>query len=90
MENLLQPSHGIVVQDVDVLQPEPIRQGGLVRKDVVRPVPINTRYLHADALEATQVQTTRKTSGTTNATHIRSWVGPPSERKEGSINIRRW
>ncbi|KAF9646831.1 hypothetical protein BDM02DRAFT_3099226 [Thelephora ganbajun] len=34
MENLLQPSHGIVVQDTDVLQPEPIRQGGLVRKDV--------------------------------------------------------
>ena len=37
MGHLLQPSHGIVVQDTDVLQPEPIRQGGLVRKDVVRP-----------------------------------------------------
>ncbi|KAF9792261.1 P-loop containing nucleoside triphosphate hydrolase protein [Thelephora terrestris] len=34
MGNLLQPSHGIVIQDTDVLQPEPIRQGGLVRKDV--------------------------------------------------------
>ena len=40
MGNLLQPAHGIVVQDIDVLPPEPIRQGGLVRKDVVRPVPI--------------------------------------------------
>ena len=40
MGNLLQPAHGIVVQDIDVLPPEPIRQGGLVRKDVVRPVSI--------------------------------------------------
>ena len=31
MGNLLQPTHGIVVQDIDVLPPEPIRQGGLVR-----------------------------------------------------------
>lgn len=45
MGNLLQPSHGIVVQDTDVLQPEPIRQGGLVRKDAVRPVPANTPVL---------------------------------------------
>ena len=37
MGNLLQPSHGIVVQDTDVLQSEPTRQGGLVRKDIVRP-----------------------------------------------------
>ena len=37
MGHLLQPSHGIVIQDTDVLQPEPIRQGGLVRKDIVRP-----------------------------------------------------
>lgn len=45
MGNLLQPSHGIVIQDTDVLQPEPIRQGGLVRKDVVRPAPINSLVL---------------------------------------------
>ena len=45
MGNLLQPTHGIVVQDTDVLQPEPIRQGGLVRKDVVRLVPANPSVL---------------------------------------------
>ena len=36
MGNFLQPNHGIIVQDSDVLQPEPVRQGGLVRKDAVR------------------------------------------------------
>jgi pre-mRNA-splicing factor ATP-dependent RNA helicase DHX38/PRP16 len=41
MGNLLQPSHGIVVQDTDVLQPEPVRQGGLMRKDVVRLALVN-------------------------------------------------
>ncbi len=30
-----QPLLGITVQDSDVLQPEPVRQGGLVRKDAV-------------------------------------------------------
>jgi len=45
MGDLLQPSHGIVVQDTDILQPEPIRQGGLVRKDIVRPAPLNTPIL---------------------------------------------
>jgi len=55
MGHLLQPSHGIVVQDTDVLQPEPNRQGGLVRKDVVCPFRKLSRYLHANALKATQV-----------------------------------
>ena len=45
MGNLLQPTHGITVQDTDVLQPEPIRQGGLVRKDAVRPVSVNIPVL---------------------------------------------
>ena len=45
MGNLMQPSHGIVVQDTDVLQPEPIRQGGLVRKDIVRLALVNTPIL---------------------------------------------
>jgi len=45
MGNLLQPAHGIIIQDTDVLQPEPIRQGGLVRKDIVRPVPANISAL---------------------------------------------
>ncbi|KAF9261860.1 P-loop containing nucleoside triphosphate hydrolase protein [Marasmius fiardii PR-910] len=31
-----QPVAGITVHDSDVLQPEPVRQGGLVRKDTVR------------------------------------------------------
>jgi pre-mRNA-splicing factor ATP-dependent RNA helicase DHX38/PRP16 len=31
-----QPVQGIVVHDSDVLAPEPVRQGGLVRKDAVR------------------------------------------------------
>jgi len=45
MGNLLQPTHGITVQDTDVLQPEPIRQGGLVRKDAVRPVSVDIPVL---------------------------------------------
>lgn len=45
MGNLLQPSHGIVVQDTDVLQPEPVRQGGLVRKEIVRLPPVNVPIL---------------------------------------------
>jgi len=45
MGNLLQLTHGITVQDTDVLQPEPIRQGGLVRKDVVRPFSVNIQVL---------------------------------------------
>jgi hypothetical protein len=53
MGNLLQPSHGIVIQDTDVLQPEPIRQGGLVRRDVVRLALVNYQYSHANALKAT-------------------------------------
>ena len=31
-----QPIQGITVHDSDVLQPEPPRPGGLVRKDIVR------------------------------------------------------
>ena len=30
-----QPVQGIVVHDSDVLEPEPVRQGGLMRKDAV-------------------------------------------------------
>ena len=33
--NEAQPVQGIVVHDSDVLEPEPVRQGGLVRKDAV-------------------------------------------------------
>lgn len=54
-ENFLQPGHGIVVQDSDVLQPEPIRQGGLVRKDVVRQTPLITLELISHVIKATQV-----------------------------------
>lgn len=89
MGNFLQPSHGIVVQDSDVLQPEPIRQGGLVRKDIVRQVPLITLALTPDVAKATQVQTTCKTSGTTNAPYIRSRVRPLGEGKEGSIGVGR-
>jgi hypothetical protein len=52
-ENFLQPSHGIVVQDSDVLQPEPIRQGGLVRKDVVRQTPLIAPASTSDTVKAT-------------------------------------
>lgn len=31
-----QPVKGITVHDSEVLEPEPVRQGGLVRKDTVR------------------------------------------------------
>lgn len=89
MDNFLQPSHGIVVQDSDVLQPEPIRQGGLVRKDAVRQVPLMTLELTSDVIEATQVQAACKTSGTTNAPHFRSGIRPLGERKESSINLGR-
>ena len=33
--NAPSPVQGIVVHDSDVLQPEPVRQGGLMRKDAV-------------------------------------------------------
>ena len=33
--NVAQPVQGIVVHDSDVLEPEPVRQGGLMRKDAV-------------------------------------------------------
>jgi len=32
----LQPVEGITVHDSEVLEPEPIREGGLMRKDTVR------------------------------------------------------
>jgi hypothetical protein len=35
-EQKLKPAHGITIQDSDVLQPDPVRVGGLVRKDAVR------------------------------------------------------
>jgi alcohol dehydrogenase class IV len=42
--NTAQPVQGIVVHDSDVLAPEPVRQGGLVRKDAVRaPHPLRRR-----------------------------------------------
>lgn len=31
-----QPVQGIIVHDSDVLEPEPVRQGGLMRNDAVR------------------------------------------------------
>lgn len=31
-----QPVHGIVVHDSEVLEPDPVRQGGLMRQDAVR------------------------------------------------------
>jgi hypothetical protein len=90
MGNLLQPSHGIVVQDTDVLQPEPIRQGGLVRKDVVRPPPRVALVLIANVLKATQIQTTRETSGTPNAAYIRVRIRPLGEGKEGGVSPGGW
>jgi pre-mRNA-splicing factor ATP-dependent RNA helicase DHX38/PRP16 len=33
-----QPVHGIAVHDSEVLEPEPVRQGGLMRKDAVRSI----------------------------------------------------
>ena len=32
----LQPVEGITVHDSEVLEPEPVREGGLMRKDTVR------------------------------------------------------
>ena len=58
MGNFLQSSHGIVVQDSDVLQPEPIRQGGLVRKDIVRQAPLIALVPTSYFIKATQIQAT--------------------------------
>lgn len=87
--NFLQPSHGIVVQDSDVLQPEPIRQGGLVRKDIVSWASPNTLVLTPDLIKATQVQATGTTAGTTNAPYIRPGVRPFGQGKEGGVNLGR-
>ena len=35
-----QPVQGIVVHDSEVLEPDPVRQGGLMRKEAVRFIPV--------------------------------------------------
>jgi pre-mRNA-splicing factor ATP-dependent RNA helicase DHX38/PRP16 len=34
------------MQDIDILQPDPVRQGGLVQKDLVSPVLISNPIVH--------------------------------------------
>lgn len=61
-----------MTHDTDVLEPEPARPGGLVRRDVVG-LPLFSSKLVADlAAGTTHLSPTSKTFGTSNAASIQS------------------
>jgi hypothetical protein len=60
-----QPVHGITVHDSEVLAPEPVRQGGLMRKDAVSncllPLMLLVLTVYSSRFAETSLQSTSKT-----------------------------
>lgn len=70
-----QPVQGIVVHDSEVLEPDPVRMGGLMRNDAVGgSLVLYVQGLIRHCLPATHLQATRKAARTTNPSNVNTWT----------------
>lgn len=76
---------GIIIHDSEVLEPDPVREGGLVRTDAVSQhqfQPVGTRTLIV--CTETYVQTTCETDRAADAPWVRAWARQARSGEEGS------
>ena len=78
-----QPVQGIIVHDSEVLEPEPVRAGGLMRKDAVR---YGSQRLRSVTLtivlsSAAHLQAAREANRTTNSPHVGARTRQIGERE---------
>lgn len=83
------PVQGIVVHGSEVLEPEMVRPGGLMRIDTVKQtssLPLACSHHCTEAYISSASETYR----TSDSPRVSSWFGSPGQREERPGNCRKW